>query len=49
MELFGKKLNEEKVVEVLQKAYAMEFIVKLEYGIHTVLSESRDNLSGGQG
>jgi subfamily B ATP-binding cassette protein MsbA len=45
---YGEKIDEERVREALQKAYAMEFIEKLENGIHTMLSESGDNLSGGQ-
>jgi subfamily B ATP-binding cassette protein MsbA len=45
---YGKNINEQKVIEALQKAYAMEFIEKLENGIHTKLSEGGDNLSGGQ-
>jgi len=36
------------VVAALQKAYAMEFIDKLDDGIHTLLTENGDNLSGGQ-
>ena len=45
---YGEKLDETRVKEALQKAYAMEFIEKLDDGIHTILSESGDNLSGGQ-
>ena len=45
---YGEKVDEQRVVEALEKAYAMEFIDKLENGIHTLLSESGDNLSGGQ-
>jgi subfamily B ATP-binding cassette protein MsbA len=45
---YGEAIDEERVIEALQKAYAMEFIDKLEDGIHTLLSESGDNLSGGQ-
>ncbi len=45
---YGEEIDEKRVIETLQKAYAMEFIEKLEDGIYTLLSESGDNLSGGQ-
>jgi subfamily B ATP-binding cassette protein MsbA len=45
---YGEEIDKERVLEALRKAYAMEFIDKLENGIYTVLSESGDNLSGGQ-
>jgi len=45
---YGEEIDEERVVDALEKAYAMEFISKLDDGIHTLLSESGDNLSGGQ-
>jgi subfamily B ATP-binding cassette protein MsbA len=45
---YGETIDEQRVIEVLKKAYAMEFIEKLEEGIHTLLSEGGDNLSGGQ-
>ena len=45
---YGEEINEGRVKESLNKAYAMEFIDKLEEGIYTILSESGDNLSGGQ-
>jgi len=45
---YGEKVDEERVLVALKKAYALEFIDKLENGIHTILSESGDNLSGGQ-
>ncbi len=45
---YGEEIDEERVTKALQKAYAMEFIEKLDEGIHTMLSESGDNLSGGQ-
>lgn len=45
---YGEEIDEKRVVEALEKAYAMEFIRKLDNGIHTLLSESGDNLSGGQ-
>ncbi|HEY9128212.1 MAG TPA: ATP-binding cassette domain-containing protein, partial [Sulfurovum sp.] len=40
--------DEERVMEALEKAYAMEFVDKLDEGIHTLLSEGGNNLSGGQ-
>ena len=45
---YGEEIDERRVVEALEKAYAMEFISKLDDGIYTLLSESGDNLSGGQ-
>jgi subfamily B ATP-binding cassette protein MsbA len=45
---YGEEIDEKRVVEALEKAYAMEFINKLDDGIHTLLSENGDNLSGGQ-
>jgi len=45
---YGEEIDEERVIGALHKAYAMEFIEKLEDGIHTMLSEGGDNLSGGQ-
>ena len=45
---YGMPMDEERVKEALQKAHAMEFVEKLEEGIHTKLSENGDNLSGGQ-
>ena len=45
---YGEEIDEARVVDALEKAYAMEFISKLDDGIHTFLSESGDNLSGGQ-
>ena len=45
---YGEEIDEKRVVQALEKAYAMEFISKLDDGIHTLLSESGDNLSGGQ-
>ena len=45
---YGEVLNEQGIIKALEKAYAMEFIEKLEYGIYTKLSQSGDNLSGGQ-
>lgn len=45
---YGEEIDEKRVKEALNKAYAMEFIDKLDDGIHSVLSENGDNLSGGQ-
>jgi subfamily B ATP-binding cassette protein MsbA len=45
---YGEEVDEARIKEALQKAYAMEFIAKLDDGIDTILSESGDNLSGGQ-
>ena len=45
---YGEEIDEQRVINALEKAHAMEFIHKLENGIHTLLSESGDNLSGGQ-
>ena len=45
---YGEEIDEKRVIEALKKAYAMEFIEKLDDGIYTLLSESGDNLSGGQ-
>jgi len=45
---YGKEVDRKKVIEALKKAYAMEFVKKLESGIDTLLSESGNNLSGGQ-
>ena len=45
---YGQAIDEERVIEALKKAYAMEFIDKLDDGIYTLLSEGGNNLSGGQ-
>jgi len=45
---YGEPIDERRVIHALKKAYAMEFVEKLEQGIHTPLSEGGDNLSGGQ-
>lgn len=45
---YGQEFNEEKIIEALRKAFALEFIEKLEDGIYTILNENGDNLSGGQ-
>ena len=45
---YGEEFNAKRIIEALQKAYALEFVEKLENGINTMLSESGNNLSGGQ-
>lgn len=45
---YGKKIDEEKVVEALKKANAYDFIKDLKDGIYTPLDEFGTNLSGGQ-
>ena len=41
-------IDEVKVKEALELAYATDFVNELENGIHTVMSEAGANLSGGQ-
>ena len=45
---YGEAIDETRVISALEKAFAMEFVEKLEEGIHTQLSEGGGNLSGGQ-
>ncbi len=45
---YAEEIDPKRVTAALQKAYAMEFIDKLEDGIFTKLSENGNNLSGGQ-
>ena len=45
---YGEEVNKTRVIQALEKAYALEFVDKLDNGIYTQLSESGDNLSGGQ-
>ncbi len=45
---YGEEINRDRVIEALKKAYALEFVEKLDSGIDTILSESGNNLSGGQ-
>lgn len=45
---YGKEVDEERVIDVLRKANAYEFVANLEHGIHTHLDEFGTNLSGGQ-
>ena len=41
-------IDEVKVKEALELAYAIDFVNELEDGIHTMMSEAGSNLSGGQ-
>jgi len=43
-----EKIDEVKVKEALELAYATDFVNELEDGIHTKMSEAGANLSGGQ-
>jgi len=43
-----ENVDEEKVIEALKLADAYEFVMELEDGIHTMMSEAGANLSGGQ-
>ncbi|MDD2384678.1 MAG: ABC transporter ATP-binding protein [Sulfurospirillaceae bacterium] len=45
---YGKKIDENRVIEALIKANAYDFISLLPEGIYTHLDEFGDNLSGGQ-
>ena len=45
---YGKKIDEEKIKDVLKKANLFDFVQKLPDGIYTVLQENGSNLSGGQ-
>lgn len=45
---YGKEIDEQKVIDALQKANAYDFIQELENGIYTHLDEFGTNLSGGQ-
>ncbi len=45
---FGHKYDEQRVLDVLNQAHALEFVKNLENGIHTQLDEFGTNLSGGQ-
>ena len=45
---YGEDFNKKRVIEALKKAYALEFVEKLESGLNTILSENGNNLSGGQ-
>jgi len=45
---YGQEFDEKRVMEALEKAYALEFVKGLESGIDTMLIENGNNLSGGQ-
>ena len=45
---FGHQYNEQKVIDVLKKAHALDFVNNLPNGLHTKLDEFGSNLSGGQ-
>ncbi len=45
---YGQEFDEQKVIEALEKAHALEFIKNLDDGINTMLTENGNNLSGGQ-
>jgi subfamily B ATP-binding cassette protein MsbA len=45
---FGHEYDEQRVLDVLKQAHALEFVNALEKGIHTQLDEFGTNLSGGQ-
>jgi subfamily B ATP-binding cassette protein MsbA len=45
---YGEEFNRARVIEALKKAYALEFVDKLDDGMDTMLSEYGNNLSGGQ-
>jgi len=45
---FGDIIDEERVLDVLKQAHALDFVNQLENGIYTILDEFGSNLSGGQ-
>ncbi|MBD3807266.1 MAG: ABC transporter ATP-binding protein [Epsilonproteobacteria bacterium] len=45
---YGEEIERSKVIEALKKAYAYEFVKKLDNGIDTILAQRGSNLSGGQ-
>jgi subfamily B ATP-binding cassette protein MsbA len=45
---YGSELDQERVIEVLKKSGAWEFVSRMEKGVDTVLDEFGANLSGGQ-
>ena len=45
---YGRKFNEDAVINALELANAYEFVSKLDDGINTILNEFGTNLSGGQ-
>ena len=45
---YGHEIDEERIIEALKMADALEFVQSLEDGIHTEMEEFGANLSGGQ-
>ncbi len=45
---YAQEFDEQRVIDALKKAHALEFVELLEDGIHTMLTENGNNLSGGQ-
>ncbi|MWV61715.1 ATP-binding cassette domain-containing protein [Helicobacter saguini] len=45
---YGLEIDEERVIEALKKAQALDFVLQLDNGINTILDEFGTNLSGGQ-
>lgn len=45
---YGSEIDEQRVVEALRQADALDFVEKLPQGIYTILDEFGSNLSGGQ-
>lgn len=45
---YGFDFNEQKVLEVLESATALDFVNKLKDGIYTKIEEDASNLSGGE-
>lgn len=45
---YGEERDENKVLEALRQADAMDFVNSLKEGVHTILDEFGANLSGGQ-
>ena len=46
--VFGNKIEEEKIIRVLQKANIWEFLIKYHQGLYTRVGENGIKLSGGQ-
>ena len=45
---YGQEVNNEKVIQALKQADAMDFVNNLDHGVDTVMEEFGANLSGGQ-
>ncbi|RLA58063.1 MAG: ABC transporter ATP-binding protein [Epsilonproteobacteria bacterium] len=45
---YAEPIDETRVKEALEKAFAMEFVEKLDKGMYSLLAEGGNNLSGGQ-